>query len=561
MLPFDTRNFTDAKREAMAWKVRNAADFRLPTLQAWNYDLCRVHRNGWEETVYDPDSGEDVTRLVRTRPKPGCRECGVIFRQHQRIGVAWLYLKKKALLADTMGSGKTAHAAGLLALMAETGELGFGREAVGRAIIVVRSPAIPQWHTELTRMLPRLETVAAIGPKRKRIDLYLQNWHVLLIGPEMLREDHEMLARYGLAALITDDIDSLRHPETTISTVLDRLGRRADRYIIMTGTPLQKKLPEMHAVLDGIGGNAVFGDLHHFVSRYVRYETAVSGRGQSQFRSKQIVGYKNLGEFKDRVAPMVLRRTAADLVDVTLPTINPEEVYGDLYPAQRRKYVELQKGVLEIMRAEGKQVKHPTALARIAYGAQICAGLATLGEADVPGQSSWKLDWVMDKIGDGGDLGDEKVVIFADLKNTVRAMQARMDAAGIGYVTIWGEESKREARHAAQERFWKDPDCRVLIGTRAIEQSLNLQVARHLINIDTIMNPSRMQQLAGRIRRDGSAFQHVFVYTLISADTQESRYRPIIEREQALADHVWDENNELFKALSAQELIELITGR
>ena len=115
-------------------------------------------------------------------------------------------------------------------------------------------------------------------------------------------------------------------------------------------------------------------------------------------------------------------------------------------------------------------------------------------------------------------------------------------------------------RRAAQEQFWEDPECRVLIGTRAIEQSLNLQVSRHLINIDMILNPARMEQLAGRIRRDGSAYQHVFVHNLLTVGTQEERYLPLLEREAALSSHIWDENSELFQALDAQALLRLISG-
>ena len=229
----------------------------------------------------------------------------------------------------------------------------------------------------------------------------------------------------------------------------------------------------------------------------------------------------------------------------------------DLYPAQRAKYTELRKGVLKIIKEEGTQIKRPAALAKIHYGAAICAGLAALGEADGP-LTSVKMDWIMDQL--DGDLSDEKVVIFVNLKNSVRALQLRLRSAGIGFVTVWGEESNKAKRSEAQERFWTDSSCRVLVGTKAIEQSLNLQVSRHLINMDMILNPARMEQLAGRIRRDGSAYQHVFVHNLLTAGTQEERYLPMLEREAALASHIWDENSQLFNMISPLALLQLISG-
>ena len=85
-------------------------------------------------------------------------------------------------------------------------------------------------------------------------------------------------------------------------------------------------------------------------------------------------------------------------------------------------------------------------------------------------------------------------------------------------------------------------------------------MARHLINMDTILNPSRMQQLAGRIRRDGSAYSQVFVLNLLTYNTQEARYMPMLEREQALANWIWDENDQLFNALDPVQLLQLIGG-
>jgi superfamily II DNA/RNA helicase len=166
----------------------------------------------------------------------------------------------------------------------------------------------------------------------------------------------------------------------------------------------------------------------------------------------------------------------------------------------------------------------------------------------------------MDKIGDGGDLEEEKVVVFMAYKNSVRAFQQRLHQAGVGFETVWGEEPDKQARHNSMERFWQDPSCRVLVGTQAIEQSINLQCSRHLVNFDTILNPARMTQLAGRIRRDGSAFKHVYVHNLRCEGTQEVGYKQLLDREQALLDFVWDESSELFEKLSPLALLALIAG-
>lgn len=559
---WDVRNLDDKDREVFAERIRKSPDFTLPELDYWNYSNCRKHRFGWTEDYVE--DGEDKKRVVTDRPKPGCRDCAIVFRQHQRVSIAWLYFKKHALLADTMGSGKTTSAGGLLAMMKQTGELADPDQGgMGRAIIIPRSPALKQWQNELHRMMPNLQVQVAVGPSAERRRMYADRWDVLLIGPQMLVNDapHLLKAHGKFSLILTDDIDLLRNMDNQASNAIYSLANLSDRVVIMTGTPLQKTLPELYAQLYPLGGSRLFGSMDEFKSAHMRKEKVAERHPKSGL----IIGYKNqttyqnMDRLKTKIRPLYLRRTAADLEDVTLPAINPNDVFLDLYPRQREAYRDLQRGVVELLKDGEVKKKAVHARAKLTYGAQICTGLAALGQPDEP-LTSVKLDWVMDNIRPGGDLGEEKVVIFAQYKNTIRALQQRLAGHNIESVTIWGEDNNMARRAEAVERFWRDDSCRVLIGTQAIEQSLNLQVARHLINLDMIMNPARMEQLAGRIRRDGSAYKHVFVHNLLTTDTQEERYLPLLEREAALAGYVWDESSELFQALSPEAMLKLITG-
>lgn len=549
MFKLDTRDMEDGRREALAWKVRGLPSINVPELDAWNYQLCRLHRNGWVEEL--PDG---TKRTVYDRPKPLCPNCPIIFRKHQRIGLTWLYLRKKALLADVPGLGKSAQVGGLLAMLLQTGEI----PNDGRAVIVPRSAALHQWRDELLRMMPGLKVIVADGVKKKRIEKYLSDWDVLLVGPETYRNDFPQISKFKINLLVADDIDALRHEDTQTSYYLDKLGLKSQRYIIVTATPIQKKLLELYAQLDGIGGYNVFGRQETFEANFIRYEYVDDGSGR---KSKKQVGYKNLDVLKKKIAPMYLRRTTDDVADdVDMPAIVPDDIMLELYPRQRAKYKELQQGVLKIIKEdETINKKKIQALAKLTYGSQICDGLATLGEADDP-LTSVKMDWIVENVRKGGSLGDEKIVIFSQYKNSIRALQDRFRKLGVGFETVWGEQPKKEIRRQSQKRFWEDPDCRIFLGTTSIEQSLNLQVARHLINMDMILNPARMEQLAGRIRRVGSAYSHVFVHNLLTVNTQEERIMPLLRREAALSSHIWGEQSQLFQSLSATELLHLISG-
>jgi len=483
-----------------------------------------------------------------------------VFRRHQRVGIPWLYLTKMALLADFVGSGKTVHAGGLFALMQETGEFEHRRGVV----VVGRPAAILQWQSELNRMVPRLDVAAAVGSRQRRIETYLHPWDVMLIGPQMLINDYDTLTRFPISTLVLDDLDPLRNRETKTAYTIRQLNREVmlDRLVVMSATPLQKKLHELYHILEIVGGDSVLGTPKQFDLRYVRREKVTvyneeSGRTSQQ---EQFQGYKRLPEFKRRIAPFTLRRTPDDLDDVSIPRINPVDHWLTLHEGQAERYAELQSGIVSYIRSDefgrASEIKRQAgAMKRLHAAAAICDGLGTLGLPDGPG-ASVKLDWLIDEL--TGDLADEKAVTFALYKPTIQVIQARLEVEGIGYETIWGQDRNPEHRKAAIERFWDDPSCRIMLGTTAIEQSVNLQCARHLVNVGQIMNPARMLQLAGRIARDGSAYQHVWVHNLRCVGTHEERWLRKLEREQALANYIWDESNDLFKAISPLELLQMI---
>lgn len=533
----DVRELPPATRHAAADRIRAMRDFDLPELEWFNSSPCGRHT-----------SLDDGLAQI-----PPCRRCGIRFRAHQRVGVAWLWMRGRGLIADQVGTGKTAQAAGLLACMKQSGELDDRR-----AVIVVRPSVLRQWTDELSRFLPKLPVATGTGSRSTRINVYCAPWDVLVIGFQMLVRDYELLERnFRVGAVIVDDIDPLRNPSNATAYAIKRLARRSERAVVLTATPLQKRLTELHSVLDPVGGLEVFGNVTTFRRRYVKEDLVkqYSRTAGRHVHVREFVGYQNLDEFKDKVRPLCLRRTPDDIDDVDLPTIQPNTVWLNLHPAQHRKYEELRRGVLQIIRAEGTTVKRPKAAAMFLYGAQICAGLTTIGEADDPG-TSVKLDWVEHVL--TGDLALEKVVVFCQFTRTVEALSQRLARNGVGHVRIWGREPSTQVRAQAQARFWDQPGCRVLIGTSAIEQGLNLQVARHLINVDQLLNPARMTQLAGRIRRDGSAHRTCYVHNLLTVGTQEEGYLDLLEREQALADHVWDEASELYRALPPLVLLQLI---
>jgi SNF2 family DNA or RNA helicase len=504
-------------------------------------------------------------------PNPECRRCGIKLRRHQRVAVLWLWLVRRGLIADPVGTGKTAVVAGLFSILAETNEIGRARGGE-RALVVCEPGAMRQWQRELRRMVPGLITELAEGTQAQRADKYAQPWDILIIGHQMTLRDRHALEALGVHTLVIDDVDPLRHAQTQTAGVLKKLGienNRCRRIVLLNATPLHKKLMEIYDTLTQIGGHAEhrLGKRSDFSRRHIRrepvdYWVRDARTNVPKKRTKmEITGHLRMPEFRERIAPMVLRRSLEEIDDVELPSIVPENVWLTLHPEQRARYDELQQGVLAMVRAgENNRI---TALSKLHVGNQICEGLSVIGAEDGPGMSV-KFDWLMDRLtgdwsGESEGVPGEKVVTFVHYKDGIRALAARLEAEGLGYELIWGEERRGKIRDASLERFREDPECRVLLGTSAIEKSLNLQVARHLVNVDQLPNPARMTQLSGRIRRQGSRFRSVYVHNLLTADTHEERIISMLETEAALTSVVWEEVDQLYRQLTPLELMTLIT--
>lgn len=510
---------------------------------------------------------------------PLCSKCGIELRAHQRVGAAWMYMGIPGLLGDTYGSGKTAQLLAMLAMCKESGELSLSN----RAVIVCKAAAVHDpWGNELKRLTPDIAAFIADGDAASRARGYMGNWEVAVVsdrtftparGRQRARDgDVAMIEQFPVGMLFYDDIDPMRNHETETARAINRLAARCTRVQAVHATPLQKRLPELWCFLEPVGGEARLGSLEMVKSRYVGYDrkwvwTSESSDRRGRERVKKPV-YIESGvtsnprrreELRRAIAPLVLRRTAADMGDVTLPEIQLDPVFLDLSPRQRQRYDELRKGVLRRITEAGERISLAEAGAAFTRGSQICSGLASL-DSGAGADDSVKLDWAMNAL--TGDLDGEKAVVFIYFKANVAAMSRRLEAAGIGHVLMWSGETDKRARARRLQRFREDPDCRVLVGTTTIEASLNLQVARHLIAVDTILNPARMGQLTGRIRRQGSPFPMVFMHQLFARGTQEDAYLAMLRREAEIADVVWDETNDIYTVLTPLQQMQLVaTGR
>jgi superfamily II DNA/RNA helicase len=83
----------------------------------------------------------------------------------------------------------------------------------------------------------------------------------------------------------------------------------------------------------------------------------------------------------------------------------------------------------------------------------------------------------------------------------------------------------------------RDGTYRLLVGTDAASEGLNLQRLGTLINLDLPWNPTRLEQRKGRIQRIGQVRDEVYIYNLRYQESVEDRVHDLLStRLQAIHD-------------------------
>lgn len=524
-------------------------------MSVWNYEPCEHH-----------DS-----------PKPDCeyRACGGEPFRHQKATAVYSLIARKGLVANSTGTGKTGSSLMTLALEKDRGKK-------IKCVAVVPTTSVGQWEREVRRWTPGF-TVASIPsktPKKERLATYAGDWNILIIGFHVFRRDYKHIQEVHPPQIIFDDVDPILRTDNETHRAAQPLAAEAEIVIECNATSIQVSPMQLHAAASLIGGDEVFNSKTWFANtfldrRLVTIKTRTRTKdgkklGGGTRRVYQTKGIKNGRLLKKLFGPMHIRYTYEDVSDdVTIPDLTNEYVYFEMSAKQKKRYEELQAGVRTILDSDNMpaQTKSANALAMFQIGSQICSGTQALKtsdggyEKDSP-DASPKLNWIMDKL--HGDWANEKVVLYSKFVGTINALHDRLTDSGIGYATIWGSETDPEARQQEMDRFWNDPTCKVMIISVSGERSLNLQVSSVVCIIDLQLNPARMSQIVGRVKRAGSKHKKVYVFQLLMENTQEERYLAALSSRQAIFDFLHDvegsddDDSQIIARLDSDQLLRLI---
>lgn len=414
---------------------------------------------------------------------------------YQVLGASFLAERKRALLADDMGLGKSATAIAAC-------------DAVGAKTVTVICPASVRenWKREFKRfgttgIVPSVHSYnhTTTGPLEGNVDvLILDEAHYL-----------KTKGRKRTTAIFGPKCDGV-----------GGLVERAKHVFCLTGTPapnnpselwpmLRAVMPEAISLAPvGAGGVKVSrpGPLSYwaFVQKYC--VTRDNGFGL------QIVKGKNLGELKARIAPFVLRRKKADVLK-DLPPIRfdtlPVEGRIDLTPEMEDSAV----AVAEALADGGVD-----GLARIAPHVATLRRLT--GLAKVAPVVEWVKDWL--------EGGGRKIVLFAHHHDVIDGLMSGLK--GVRAVALHGELSA-QWRQDSIDQFQSDPGLSVFIGQiQAAGTGITLTAASDVLFVESSWVPADNEQAAMRIHRIGQKNACLVRFAMLAGSIDEDIQRAVLRK-------------------------------
>lgn len=486
-------------------------------------------------------------------------------RPYQHSGVAMAYLTPRLLLADSVGLGKTVQSIGLMAMLKRNGHLSLANPAV--VLAPAGMPLLSSWAADgFNTFVPtwRVAVLDGTVSKRDRVAAIQSGaFHAILLSYETFIRDRAAFVGVTPSVVVCDEASRLKSHKAQVSIAVKALTATSPRVLLLSATPIQNQLVDLHSQMEALNLGALFGTEAEFKERHYNFHAVkrhVRGRARWVKVQDPVNPYKALDTLRQMTAPYWYRRTYRDIPG-QIPELTHRIVPLELSDDQREAYLALQRKELPGP-GSGRRFQLQ---ARAQYLKQCATSLQTLAP-NLPFASS-KISWLINML--LGDWSETKVVVYSTFRQTIVDLVRELTSAGIGSVVMAGHGdlpggatfpygSVPSEREPFRRQFFDDPNCRVCIGTSAIEMSVNLHAAPVLVNLDLPYNPARVEQIAGRIQRASSPYRFVMVFSLLSVGTVDEAVLALLAKRQEVADYMLGDVSALFGRLSDTDLEEII---
>lgn len=457
---------------------------------------------------------------------------------HQKLAVDYGIMRKKYLLLDTMGLGKTTS---VIAEALTLKKMGLIKQCL---IVCCVSDLQYNWAKEIETVCDESYFILGTRYRTKKLDAngkpkaYAGSvkdrvedlWHhdefFLITNKETLRNDEFISILRGeykkkksnVTFLAIDEVHrGTGDPTTAAGKNLQKLSDM--EYIIpMTGTLIRNRPFDAWAPLHLIGEeNSTYGAFKGFYGVYGEFS--------------DVIRYRNLDHLEEQLAGCSLRRTKEDVLDL------PEKIYSDVVVTmndrQRLIYEEAETWAIENI---DKISESPNPLSQLIRLRQATGYTGILSSVI---QESAKLDRIEQDVEDIVEHG-EKCLIFSNWTDITDELYNRISKKH-KVLRITGKDIKSgEETEDIKHKFQNDPQYQILIGTTGkMGTGHTLTAAQWVLFADEPWTSADKDQAVDRTHRPGQV-NSVNIRTYLTMDTIDMKVNYLVKEKGDLADRLVD---------------------
>ncbi|WP_232521089.1 DEAD/DEAH box helicase [Micromonospora phaseoli] len=303
------------KRRAELLGGSSAAGRRSVRLDPWDDFLTRpadylamLSELGFatdDENAVHGDLPDEIIQAVRDQALDG-EHLTASLRGYQSFAARFALVQRKVIIGDEMGLGKTVEAIAVLAHLHSRGSTHF--------LVVCPAAVVTNWVREIIGK-STLRPHRVHGPERDvAARTWLRHGGVAVTTYETLAWWEPVLREFpDLACVVVDEAHYIKNPQAQRTARTKELVARAERAILLTGTPLENRVDELRNL-----------------ASYVRPDLTVDATDLSPKR------------FRRQIAPAYLRRNQDDVL-AELPELIEVEEWLPMSAADTTAYREAVK--------------------------------------------------------------------------------------------------------------------------------------------------------------------------------------------------------------------------
>lgn len=459
---------------------------------------------------------------------------GGSLKPYQVHGLEWLVSlynnNLNGILADEMGLGKTIQTLALVTYLMESKKIN------GPFLIIVPLSTLSNWVNEFARWAPSVINVVFKGDPNQRRNLAsllkTGKFNVLTTTYEYVIRDKTILSKIRWVYMIIDEGHRMKNHHCKLTQILNTFYIAPHR-LLLTGTPLQNKLPELWALLNFLLPS-IFKSCTTF-EQWFNAPFATTGEKVELNQEETLLIIRRLHKV---LRPFLLRRLKKE-VECQLPDKVEYIIKCDMSALQRVVYHHMKnRGVLLTDDPTGKNgakalmntimqlrkiCNHPFIFQDIEEKLSKHLGY-TGGIINGPDiyRASGKFE-LLDRIFPKLKATGHKVLMFCQMTALMTVMEDYFIFRNYKYLRLDGGTKADERGELLGMFNAKDSDYFIFIlSTRAGGLGLNLQQADTVIIFDSDWNPHQDLQAQDRAHRIGQK-NEVRVLRLMTVNSVEEK--------------------------------------